>query len=158
RRLKVGKDKPEKDEVLAGVNAVLTAQLAERQLERKTKELRGREAVSQNAAKHVESQLGAAQNSTRRAQTKQYAALREEVVDEMKARISARTHQQNQRRKTALEAPSLRAKRYGCRDTGVENTELFIVEGDSAMGTAKAARNSDHQALFPIRGKILNVQ
>ena len=40
----------------------------------------------------------------------------------------------------------------------MENTELFIVEGDSAMGTAKAARNSDHQALFPIRGKILNVQ
>jgi hypothetical protein len=82
----------------------------------------------------------------------------EKVVAEMKSRISARTHKENQRRKTALEASSLPAKLYDCRDNGVENTELFIVEGDSAMGTAKAARNSDHQALFPIRGKILNVQ
>jgi DNA gyrase subunit B len=45
-----------------------------------------------------------------------------------------------------------------CRSDDVDRTELFIVEGDSALGTAKTARNSDHQALLPIRGKILNVQ
>ncbi|MEP6760952.1 MAG: toprim domain-containing protein, partial [Sporichthyaceae bacterium] len=45
-----------------------------------------------------------------------------------------------------------------CRSDDVERSELFIVEGDSALGTAKLARNSEHQALLPIRGKILNVQ
>lgn len=76
----------------------------------------------------------------------------------MKSRISARTHRDNQRRKNALESSALPAKLYDCRISDGDSTELFIVEGDSAMGTAKAARNSEHQALFPIRGKILNVQ
>jgi DNA gyrase subunit B len=76
----------------------------------------------------------------------------------MKSRISARLHKETQRRKTALESSTLPAKLADCRSTDVERTELFIVEGDSALGTAKLARNSDHQALLPIRGKILNVQ
>src|SRR5699024_12815152 len=50
------------------------------------------------------------------------------------------------------------AKLADCRSTDIENTELFIVEGDSALGTAKLARSSDYQALLPILGKILNVQ
>src|SRR5690625_5338808 len=45
-----------------------------------------------------------------------------------------------------------------CRSTDMERSELFIVEGDSALGTAKSARDSEFQALLPIRGKILNVQ
>ncbi|WP_209324704.1 DNA gyrase/topoisomerase IV subunit B [Brevibacterium renqingii] len=158
RKLKVGKDKLEKDDVLAGLTAVVTVQLAEPQFEGQTKEVLGTAAVRQIVAKTVESQLGAVLASTKRAEKQQAAVLMEKVVAEMKSRISARTHKENQRRKTALEASSLPAKLYDCRDNGVENTELFIVEGDSAMGTAKAARNSDHQALFPIRGKILNVQ
>ena len=76
----------------------------------------------------------------------------------MKSRISARLHKETQRRKNALESSSLPAKLADCRSTDVERTELFIVEGDSALGTAKLARNSDYQALLPIRGKILNVQ
>ncbi|UZD61007.1 DNA gyrase/topoisomerase IV subunit B [Brevibacterium sp. JSBI002] len=158
RKLKVGKDKLEKDDVLAGITAVVTVQLAEPQFEGQTKEVLGTAAVRQIVAKTVESQLGEVLASTKRAEKQQAAVLMEKVVAEMKSRISARTHKENQRRKTALEASSLPAKLYDCRDNGVENTELFIVEGDSAMGTAKAARNSDHQALFPIRGKILNVQ
>lgn len=158
RKLKVGKDKLEKDDVMAGLTAVVTVQLAEPQFEGQTKEVLGTAAVRQIVAKTVESQLGDVLSSTKRAEKQQAAVLLEKVVAEMKSRISARTHKENQRRKTALEASSLPAKLYDCRDNGVENTELFIVEGDSAMGTAKAARNSDHQALFPIRGKILNVQ
>ena len=50
------------------------------------------------------------------------------------------------------------AKLVDCRSTGVDRSELFIVEGDSALGTARLARNSEYQALLPIRGKILNVQ
>ena len=76
----------------------------------------------------------------------------------MKARISARTHKETQRRKNALESSSLPAKLADCRTNDVAESELFIVEGDSALGTAKLARNSEYQALLPIRGKILNVQ
>ena len=67
-------------------------------------------------------------------------------------------HKETQRRKNALETSSLPAKLADCRSTDVEKSELFIVEGDSALGTAKLARSSDYQALLPIRGKILNVQ
>ena len=76
----------------------------------------------------------------------------------MKSRISARQHKETQRKKNALESSSLPPKLADCRSNDVENTELFIVEGDSALGTAKLARSSDYQALLPIRGKILNVQ
>ena len=76
----------------------------------------------------------------------------------MKARISARQHKETQRRKTALESSTLPAKLADCRTHDVLRSELFIVEGDSALGTAKLARSSDYQALLPIRGKILNVQ
>jgi DNA gyrase subunit B len=76
----------------------------------------------------------------------------------MKARISARTHKETQRRKNALESSSLPTKLVDCRTQETEGSELFIVEGDSALGTAKLARDSEFQALLPIRGKILNVQ
>ncbi|MDQ1177888.1 DNA gyrase/topoisomerase IV subunit B [Microbacterium sp. SORGH_AS 421] len=82
----------------------------------------------------------------------------EKIVSEMKARISARTHKETQRRKNALESSSLPAKLVDCRSNDVNDSELFIVEGDSALGTAKLARNSEFQALLPIRGKILNTQ
>ncbi len=75
-----------------------------------------------------------------------------------KARIAAREHRDNQRRKSALESSALPAKLVDCRSDGVDRSELFIVEGDSALGTAKLARDSEFQALLPIRGKILNVQ
>jgi DNA gyrase subunit B len=65
---------------------------------------------------------------------------------------------ETQRRKTALESSSLPAKLVDCRSSDVADSELFIVEGDSALGTAKLARRSEYQALLPIRGKILNVQ
>jgi DNA gyrase subunit B len=65
---------------------------------------------------------------------------------------------ETQRRKNALESSSLPAKLVDCRSNDVLGTELFIVEGDSALGTAKLARDSEFQALLPIRGKILNVQ
>src|SRR5215217_4856616 len=76
----------------------------------------------------------------------------------MKSRISARLHKETQRRKNALESSTLPSKLRDCRTSEVDRSELFIVEGDSAMGTAKEARNSEFQALLPIRGKILNVQ
>jgi len=79
-------------------------------------------------------------------------------VAEAKTRISARTLKDTQRRKNALESSSLPTKLVDCRAGATEGSELFIVEGDSALGTAKLARDSKFQALLPIRGKILNVQ
>jgi DNA gyrase subunit B len=97
-------------------------------------------------------------NSVKRDDKAQSALLLEKIVAEMKSRISARTHKETQRRKNALESSSLPTKLVDCRTQDTMDSELFIVEGDSALGTAKLARSSDFQALLPIRGKILNVQ
>jgi DNA gyrase subunit B len=80
------------------------------------------------------------------------------VAGAMRARVQARATRDLQRRKTALESSALPAKLVDCRSRTAEGSELFIVEGDSALGTAKMARDSAFQALLPIRGKILNVQ
>jgi len=84
--------------------------------------------------------------------------LQEKIVAEMKTRVSARALKETQRRKNALESSTLPTKLVDCRSKETESSELFIVEGDSALGTAKLARDSEHQALLPIRGKILNTQ
>jgi len=158
RRLKVGNDKLEKDDILAGLSAVLTVRLPEPQFEGQTKEVLGTPAVRQIVTNVVTRELAARFTSTKRDDKAQTALLLDKVVSEMKARISARTHKETQRRKNALESSSLPAKLADCRSNDVAESELFIVEGDSALGTAKLARNSEFQALLPIRGKILNVQ
>jgi len=158
RRLKPGNDKLEKDDVLAGMTAVLTVRLAEPQFEGQTKEVLGTAAVRGIVARVVERELTERLTSTRGKDKQQAATLLDKVVTEMKSRISARTHKETQRRKTALETSSLPTKLADCRSTDIDRSELFIVEGDSALGTAKMARSSDFQALLPIRGKILNVQ
>ncbi|WP_309064327.1 DNA gyrase/topoisomerase IV subunit B [Microbacterium sp.] len=158
RRLKVGNDKLEKDDVLAGLTAVLTVTLPEPQFEGQTKEVLGTPAVRSIVAQVVRKQLGERFASTKRDDKSQASMLLDKIVSEMKARVSARAHKETQRRKTALESSSLPAKLVDCRSNDVSRSELFIVEGDSALGTARHARNSEFQALLPIRGKILNVQ
>ncbi|MEI2775404.1 MAG: DNA topoisomerase IV subunit B [Tetrasphaera sp.] len=157
RRLKVGNDKVDKDDILAGLTAVVTVRLAEPQFEGQTKEVLGTPAVRAIVAKVVEQELTERFERPKRGD-KQPALLLEKVVAEMKSRISARLHRETQRAKNALESSSLPAKLADCRSHDVGRTELFIVEGDSALGTAKLARSSEFQALLPIRGKILNVQ
>ncbi|MBS1905143.1 MAG: type IIA DNA topoisomerase subunit B [Actinobacteria bacterium] len=158
RRLKVGSDKLEKDDVLAGLTAVLTVNVPEPQFEGQTKEVLGTPAVRQIVAQVLRKDLAARFASTKRDDKSQAGQLLDKIVAEMKARVSARAHKETQRRKNALESSSLPAKLVDCRSTDVAQTELFIVEGDSALGTAKHARTSEYQALLPIRGKILNVQ
>jgi len=158
RKLKVGNDKIEKDDLLAGLTAVLTVRLPEPQFEGQTKEVLGTPAVRQIVASVVQKELAARFASPKRDDKAQTALLLEKIVSEMKARISARTHKETQRRKNALESSSLPSKLVDCRSNEVDNSELFIVEGNSALGTARDARNSEYQALLPIRGKILNTQ
>jgi DNA gyrase subunit B len=159
RRLKVtATEKLEKDDVMAGLTAVLTVRLPEPQFEGQTKEVLGTPAVRAIVRSIVAQGLADRFASSKREDKAQTALLLDKVVSEMKARISARAHKETQRRKTALESSKLPTKLADCRTNDVANSELFIVEGDSALGTAKLARNSEYQALLPIRGKILNVQ
>ncbi len=158
RRLRAGSDKVEKEDAMAGLTAVITVRLPEPQFEGQTKEVLGTPAARQIVAGVVAQQLTARLTSGKRDDKTQSALVLEKVVSEMKGRISARTMKETQRRKTALESSSLPAKLVDCRSSDVAESELFIVEGDSALGTAKLARRSEYQALLPIRGKILNVQ
>lgn len=158
RRLKVGNDKLEKDDVLAGLTAVVTVRIPEPQFEGQTKEVLGTPPAKQIVANVVAQGIRERFSATGRMQKAECSLLLDKVVSEMKSRISARAHKETQRRKNALESSSLPAKLVDCRSNDVAQSELFIVEGDSALGTAKPARNSEFQALLPIRGKILNVQ
>lgn len=160
RKLKVtARDgRVEKDDVLAGLTAVVTVRVAEPQFEGQTKEILGTPAVRQIVNKVVGDWLENKFSSTKRVDKQENQQVLEKVVGEMKSRVSARVHKEISRRKNALETSTLPAKLADCRTNVVEDSELFIVEGDSALGTAKAARSSEFQALFPIRGKILNVQ
>ncbi len=160
RKLKVTAKDPkiEKDDVLAGLTAVVTVRLPEPQFEGQTKEILGTAPVRAIVAAVVEKELSAILSSTKRDQKTETSRLLEKVVAEMRARVAARMHKEISRRKNALESSTFPAKLADCRSEDIERTELFIVEGDSALGTARLARSSEFQALLPIRGKILNVQ
>ena len=147
-----------KDDVLEGITAGVTVRLAEPQFEGQTKEVLGTPPVTRLVTRIVEKELGEFLTSNRAAIRQQARAVMEKVVGASRTRVQARAHRDAQRRKNALESSTLPPKLADCRSTDLDRTELFIVEGDSALGTAKLARNSEFQALLPIRGKILNVQ
>ena len=147
-----------KDDVLEGMTAVVTVSLAEPQFEGQTKEVLGTPPVRRLVARIVEDKMTAFLTSAKAADKPVARALMEKVVNASRTRVAARAHKENQRRKNALESSHLPPKLKDCRSSDPDVTELFIVEGDSALGTANVARNSEHQALLPIRGKILNVQ
>ena len=157
RLLKNGDEPAVKDDVAEGLTAVIAVRVPEPQFEGQTKEVLGTPAASRIVAQVVAAELRAFFESRSRASKQQARALLEKVASATRARIAAREHRDNQRRKSALAASALPAKLVDCRSTD-DRSELFIVEGDSALGTAKLARNSEFQALLPIRGKILNVQ
>jgi DNA gyrase subunit B len=158
RMLRSGDSDVIKDDVLEGMTAVVTVRLAEPQFEGQTKEVLGTPAARTIVKKVVSGELKKLLTSTKRAETAQAKLVLEKVVNASRTRIAARQHRETQRRKNALESSALPAKLADCRSNDMERSELFIVEGDSALGTAKLARNSEFQALLPIRGKILNVQ
>ena len=158
RKLKANGLKIEREDVMAGLTAVVTVSLPEPQFEGQTKETLGTPAVKQIVANAVSRYLDSFLSGNIRGSKQEAEKLLEKIVNEAKARISARTLKDTQRRKNALESSSLPTKLVDCRASATEGSELFIVEGDSALGTAKLARDSKFQALLPIRGKILNVQ
>jgi DNA gyrase subunit B len=158
RKLKVGKDKVEKDDIFAGMTAIVAVRVPEPQFEGQTKEVLGTPGVKAIVQSIISAGLAAKLSSIKREDKAASALLQEKIVAEMKTRLSARALKETQRRKTALESSTLPTKLVDCRSKETAGSELFIVEGDSALGTAKLARDSEHQALLPIRGKILNTQ
>jgi len=158
RKLKVGKDKVEKDDMIAGMTAIIAVRVPEPQFEGQTKEVLGTPGIKSIVQAVISEGLLAKFGSSKREDKAFSVLLQEKIVAEMKTRVSARTLKETQRRKNALEASTLPTKLVDCRSKETEGSELFIVEGDSALGTAKLARDSEHQALLPIRGKILNTQ
>ena len=156
--LKDAKTRVERDDILAGLVAVVTVRIAEPQFQGQTKDVLGTAPVRLIVSKMTEQQFGEMITGSKRGYKEQSGRVLEKIVGEMHARIQARKTKEVTRRKNALEAASMPAKLSDCQPGNDDIAELFIVEGDSALGTAKAARNSSFQALLPIRGKILNVQ
>jgi DNA gyrase subunit B len=147
-----------KDDVQEGLTAVVTVRMSEPQFEGQTKEVLGTAAATKIVGQVVADEMKAFFNTTKRIDKATGRLILEKIANASRTRISARAHKDLQRRKNALESSSLPTKLSDCRSDDPTRTELFIVEGDSALGTTKAARNSEFQAILPIRGKILNVQ
>ena len=152
--LKANEDAVIKDDCLEGLTAVVLVRLSEPQFEGQTKEILGTAAVAGIVNNVVGDSLAAFFNDPRR--RTQSKIVLEKIANAARARIAARNQRETVRRKNALESSSLPAKLSDCRSNDFELSELFIIEGDSAGGTVKAARDAEFQALMPIRGKILN--
>lgn len=155
--LKIVKNNDEnltKEDIYEGLTAVVLVRLEEPQFEGQTKEVLGTAAVSQIVNDILANYLSIMFNDPRK--NKSSKIVLEKIVNAMRARVAARAQRETIRRKNALESSTLPAKLADCRSDNVEETELFIVEGDSAAGTVRGARDSEYQAFMPIRGKILN--
>ncbi|GAB3807841.1 hypothetical protein GCM10027605_38980 [Micromonospora zhanjiangensis] len=154
--LRPKEDLPTLDDVLEGMTAVVHVRIPEPQFTSQTKDelsTAGITKVVQNVVEqHVKTWLDG-----RRTKAEARTVL-QKIVDAARVRLTQKQQKDAARRKTALEGASMPPKLVDCRSTGVERSELFIVEGDSALGTSRMARSSEYQALLPIRGKILNVQ
>lgn len=156
--LRANEDNVTKDDVLEGLICVVAVRLAEPQFEGQTKEILGTPAASRIVGNVVGKEFASWFAAPPRGEKATAKTILDKIANAMRTRVAARAHRDTQRRKTALESSALPAKLVDCRSDDIAATELFIVEGDSALGTAKTARDSNYQALLPIRGKILNVQ
>ncbi|HTJ32001.1 MAG TPA: DNA topoisomerase IV subunit B [Dactylosporangium sp.] len=154
--LRPKEDLPTLDDVLEGMTAVIHVRIPEPQFTSQTKDELSTAPVTRVVQQVVEQHIKAWIDA-RKTKVEARTVL-QKIVDAARVRLTQKQQKDAARRKTALEGASMPAKLVDCRSTGVQRSELFIVEGDSALGTARMARSSEYQALLPIRGKILNVQ
>ncbi|GAB2948156.1 DNA topoisomerase IV subunit B [Micromonospora polyrhachis] len=154
--LKPKDEPPTLEDVLEGMSVVIHVRIPEPQFTSQTKDELSTAGITKVVQNLVEQHLKAWLDDRR---TKAEArTVLQKIVDAAKVRLTQKQQKDAARRKTALEGASMPAKLVDCRATGIDRSELFIVEGDSALGSARMARVSEYQALLPIRGKILNVQ
>jgi DNA gyrase subunit B len=154
--LKPKEDPPTLEDVEEGMTAVVHVKIPEPQFTSQTKDELSTAGITKVLQSIVDQEIRA-WTENRKTKTEAKTVL-QKVVDAARVRLAQKQQKDAARRKTALEGAAMPPKLVDCRATGIARSELFLVEGDSALGSARMARVSEYQALLPLRGKILNVQ